>query len=278
MITKEDLENNHDFDAAEDLVEDALKRALSSPEALLCFMGRYTSWNGFFGSGVATLAGKIGRARGLFHSSEQPIHALADRSVHVASFFFDAAVDEFNDSSTPHRDTHRTLAQACIAGVVGWARTQGSVRDDDAVNALLSAPLWLAALHDRVAIGYGAASPDDLANIFRAMGYHLGSEVLADREFSLIDDGMREHTPEVVDYLEREVITLAGEQHNAYHWLGIHSGHGGAVEWDHFKWAVQGVDRGFRYTDPALHEDLRAQLHLGFTDFARDHRVFFENA
>ena len=56
-----------------------------------------------------------------------------------------------------------------------------------------------------------------------------------------------------------------------------YSGRGGGVECDHFEWAVQGVERGFKYTAPALHEELRAQLHLGFADFSRDHRLFFEN-
>lgn len=276
MITREELENHHDFDAAEDLVDAALDKAFGSREQLLRFMGRYTSWNGFFGSGVATLAGKVGRSRGLFASPDQPIHALADRSVHVASFFFDAARDEFDDTSTAHRDTHRTLAQATVAGLVAWTREECALSDDD-INALLNDPLWLRALHDRVAIGYGAASPDDLPNVFRAMGYHLGSEVLADREFSLIDEGLRARMPGLVAFLRTRRVLLAGEEHDAYHWLGIHSGHGGGVEEDHFAWAVQGVERGYRYTDSALHPLIQDQLHLGFGDFARDHRIFFEN-
>lgn len=275
-MTREELEANHDFDAAEGLVDDAIQRAFSNREQLLLFIGRYTSWNGFFGSGVATLAGKVGRARGVFRSQNQAIDQLADRSVHVASFFFDAARDEFDDTSTPHRDTHRSLAQACVGGLINWVRQERTMSDAD-VNTLLQDPMWLSALHDRVAVGYGAASPDDLPNIFRAMGYHLGSEVLADREFSLIDEGLRTKAADAHAFLKTQTILLAEEQHDAYHWLAIHSGHGGGVECDHFEWAVQGVERGFKYTDPSLHEQLRAQVHLGFADFSRDHRLFFEN-
>ena len=42
---------------------------------------------------------------------------LADRAAEVASDFFYAAIDEFDDRSTPWRDTHRTLAQATLKGV-----------------------------------------------------------------------------------------------------------------------------------------------------------------
>lgn len=271
MITLSDLQASHDFSTSHQAVEEALGHAMRSHHGLLRFVGRYTSWNGFFGSGVATLAGKIGRSRGAFLDPAQPVLALADRSVFVGSFFFDAARDEFDDSSTEHRDTHRCLAQSFVAGLARFARLQ----DPQALNALLADPLWLSTLQQRVAMGYGAGSPDSAGSIFRAMGYHLGSEVLADQEFSLIDKALRHSDPELVGFLEQERFEIAGVAHSCYHWLGIHSGHGGGVEHDHFEWAVQGVEKAFAYSPSSDHPALREQILRGFGDFARDHAEFF---
>ncbi|MED5372139.1 MAG: hypothetical protein VX899_14065 [Myxococcota bacterium] len=271
MITLADLQSAHDFSSSQAAVEQAVGQGMRSRSALLQFVGRYTSWNGFFGSGVATLAGKIGRSRRIFTDPAEPIHALADRSVLVGSFFFDAARDEFDDSSTEHRDTHRCLAQAFVAGI---ARSMHK-RDPAELNSLLADPVWLLPLQHRVAQGYGATSPDDAPHIFRSMGYHLGSEVLADQEFSLIDNALRHSDPELVEEMESGTYNIGGREHACYHWLGIHSGHGGGVEHDHFEWAVQGVQRAFDYTPTEQHAALRQQVLLGFGDFARDHAEFF---
>ena len=272
VIHKKDLADRHDFEASGQSVESALSRAMRSHRSLLRFLGRYTSWNGYFGSGVATLAGKVGRCRNTFLDPEQPILHLADRSVFVASFFFDAARDEFDDRSTEHRDTHRCLAQALVGGVVAYA----GLDDAEEVNELLAEPSWLRTLQDRVALGYGARSEDHAPMLFRSMGYHLGSEVLADEEFSRIDAALREADPALVQHLEGYELEIAGKKHNAYRWLSAHSGHGSAVEWDHFKWAVEGVELAFRYTPPERRAEFRQQVLLGFDDFARDHAEFFQ--
>jgi len=271
-ISLTDLQDRHDFGASRAQVASAVAVALAEPEGLTRFMARWTSWNGMFGSAVAALAAKIGRSRGLFLDRHEPIQQFADRSVFVGSFFFDAARDEFDDRDTVHRDTHRCLAQATLAGLLRFQERT----DTAAINALIADPPWLGDLRDGVARGYGAFSDDTSQNIFRAMGYHLGSEVLADEEFSMLDDALRTQAPELVAFLSETVIELVGRPHNAYQWIKVHSGHGGGVEADHFDWAVKGVRRGFQFSDPALHEDLKAAVFGGFADFARDHALFFE--
>jgi len=277
-INVEQLRRLRDFGAADALVARALEAASQSPESLLRFLGRYASWNGFFGSGVAALAAKIGRSRSLFIDPNEPIEQLADRSVLVASFFFDAARDEFDDRDTAHRDTHRCLAQALLKGTLSYfAQRDAALKDVQHVNALLSPPLWLRALSVRVAQSYGAGSLDDATLVFRAMGYHLGSEVLADREFSLIDEALRTHHAELSEYLRSAKVDIAGQEHVAYQWVAIHSGHGAAVEADHFEWATRGARLALSYLPTHDVAGLSHQLHLGFLDFARDHQEFFEN-
>ncbi len=274
-ITQERLQSLVDFREDALLIRHALQDALQAPEPerLVRFFARYTSWNGFFGAGVATLAGKIGRARGLFMDPEEPLASAADRSVLVASYFFDAARDEFDDHGSPERDPHRSLAQAFLK-----ALTQIRVPNlsTDRHNQLMADPFWLTALNKAVAFGYGTHRPDDLSTLFSAMGYHLGSELLADREFSIIDRILRNGSG-IADQLRATTVRIGPEQHNAYVWVQIHSRSGGAAEADHFAWATQGVNLAFQYVDPALHADLQREVELGFLDFAHDQREFFAN-
>lgn len=276
-INRGELETLVNFSAHERMVYEAIATALADPIGRLRFLGRYTSWNGLFGSGVAALAGKIGRSRRLFLDADEPVEALADRSVYVGSFFFDAARDEFDDHESVHRDTHRCLAQATLKGLleIEGAHLPALV-DSRGVNALLAEPDWLQALNVRVAQGYGVGSADDLEAIFAAIGYHLGSELLADREFSIIDETLRHAAPELVQQLLMKRVTIAGQEHVAYHWIAIHSGHGGAAEADHFEWATQGARLALRFTPEAGHAALKQRLTQGFIAFAHDHRRFFE--
>lgn len=277
-ITKEELRELVDFAAIEAGVCAALETATATPQRVLRFLSSYAYWNGWFGSGVATLSGKIGRSRALFVDAREPVLQLADRSVLVASHFFDAARDEFDDRDTPHRDTHRCLAQATLKGTLDYfAAQQPGLSDAATVNALLQPAPWLEALGARVAHGYGAGTLDDLAGNLRAMGYHLGSEILADREFSLIDQLLTERQPALVAALQKSSVRIADEEHVAYQWIRIHSGHGGGVEADHFAWATRGVRLCLSLLLPAQQGFARRQLHLGFIDFSRDHREFFEN-
>lgn len=276
-ISRGELETLVNFSAHERMVHEAITGALADTLQRLRFLGRYTSWNGLFGSGVAALAGKIGRSRRLFLDPEEPIEALADRSVYVGSFFFDAARDEFDDHESVHRDTHRCLAQATLKGLLEIeAAHTPMLADRGSVNTLLAEPDWLQELNTRVAQGYGVGSADDLPAIFRAIGYHLGSELLADREFSIIDEAMRHAAPELTQQLLMKRVAIAGQEHVAYHWISIHSGHGGGAEADHFEWATQGARLALRFTPAADHAVLKQQLIQGFVAFAHDHRRFFE--
>ncbi len=265
------------FDAARQRVEGALLQAgQEGPQGLLRFFVRYTSWNGFFGSGVASLSGKIGRSRAVFIDPAETVALLGDRSVFVASFFFDAARDEFDDRDTVYRDTHRCLAQATLGGILQFAQKKGYAADAGEINKLLCEPKWLQKLNRKVARGYGSGSEDTRKAIMAAIGYHLGSEILADREFSLIDEYMRNEQKALTAYMKKTKISIAGQNHVAYQWIRIHSGHGGAAEADHFEWATKGAKLAFNFSPHKHHAAMRASLDQGFQTFAKNHQTFFE--
>ena len=177
IITQDDLQQLADFEQAQARVKKALKLAGDEGAVgLLRFFARYTSWNGFFGSGVASLSGKIGRSRTMFVDQSVPERLLNDRSVFIASFFFDAARDEFDDRDTEYRDTHRCLAQATLAGILRYARQQGYTATTTELNKLLNEPAWLKTLNAKVAQGYGNGSEDNRDAIMAAIGYHLAQK------------------------------------------------------------------------------------------------------
>ncbi len=237
---------------------------------LLRFFLHYASWNGSFANGVAALTSLIGRQRGLFREAGFP-QAVADRSNFVASFFFDAARDEYDDHINPQRDSHRCMAQASLIAMKDFFGLPDALLDE-------SEPDEVRALNHGVLVGYTGLEHERqgaLAQTFAAMGYHLGSELLADAEFSLIDEHMRAHRQALVQHLMRSTVTLAGATHRCYAWVGVHSGHGGGVEADHFEHAAHGARSALAYAPAGTVDEALAALAAGFRRFDQDHSRFF---
>ena len=258
-----------DCDAANLRVQNRLAK-MHSGEDVLRFFTQYAAWNGHFANGVAALASLIGDNRGHF---QEPgfARAVADRSNYVASFIFDAARDEYDDHINPMRDTHRCMAQASL---ISMARFYGL--GDEVLNE--PDPRALSEVCDGVMFGYRGrhhTGAGVVGEIFAGIGYHLGSELLADREFSLIDEHLRGQRNDLVQHLLRSTVELAGGTHRCYAWVGVHSGHGGGVEADHFDYAVAGAKAGLKFLVGATQADAVAALGSGFRAFAEDHRKFF---
>ena len=258
-----------DFCAVEQRVRRRLSR-LSDGQDVLRFFIHYASWNGCFANGVAALTSLLGNSRDLFREAGFA-RAVADRSNFVASFFFDAARDEYDDHINPARDSHRCMAQASLIGMQDFFGLGPALLDE-------AEPAELGTVNEGVIAGYtGRACADSgrVGQAFSAMGYHLGSELLADREFSLIDEHLRQHQVDLVQYLMRSSVALAGGTHRCYAWVGVHSGHGGAVEADHFDHAAQGARHAFEYLAAGSASQAMQALIAGFRAFDEDHARFF---
>jgi len=258
-----------DFGGASRRVSARLE-AIEGGEQLTRFFVHYAAWNGRFANGVSALVSLIGDSRELFQEAGFP-RAVADRSNYIASYIFDAARDEYNDHINPIRDTHRCMAQASLISMARFYDLGESVLDE-------ADPPALAAVNDAVLPGYTGeprAGSGRVERLFYGLGYHLGSELLADREFSLIDEYLRSRQPELVHHLMRSTIELAGGKHRCYAWVGVHSGHGGGVEADHFEYALAGARAALRYLVAADHRAAIAALTEGFVAFERDHARFF---
>ena len=232
----------------------------TEPGRFLSVLGRYVQFNSAFGPGLANLAGEIAARQGLFRDPAEPVKILADRAAEVGSDFFYAAIDEFDDRATHWRDTHRTLAQATVKGAGSFfglspAQLDKAIRINPATEAAMA----------RVHEGYGLGERLGEERLFGAMGFHVGSEVLADREFLIIDEVLRERRPDLVSALRSMKVEILGERHDAYYWVHIHTG----VEAEHFDAALRGVNKALEFyagsDEPAR---VKGWILAGFSRFA----------
>ena len=251
---------------------DALGRAIAAagePAALLSVVGRYVQFNSAFGPGLANLAGEIAARQGLFRDPDEPLRLAADRAAEVASDFFYAAIDEFDDRLTPWRDTHRTLAQATLKAMgAHFGYSPAQLNDVIRINAGTEKAMA------RVWEGYGVGAALDERRLFGAMGFHAGSEVLADAEFNVLDAGLRERHPAVVAALKKTKIPVGGQEHDAWYWVRIHT----SVEADHFDAALKGVNGALRYyAGKEEPEAVRGYILEGFRAFADVQRAFMDD-
>lgn len=248
---------------------DQTVRQIERGEELLRVVSRYIQFNSIFGSGVANLAGEVGARQELFRDGGEAVAAMADRSVEVAAAIFYAAIDEFGGSQTLHRATHRTLAQATLRATGDFL---GCELAD--FNRLLSPHEATLKAIGRVCAGYGLNRALTEPQLFRAIGFHIGSEALADEEFNLLDRALHDEHAELVDYLKRTKITINGTQNAAYRWIYIHT----SVEADHFGAAVVSANLALRYyAGTASKAQVKDWILEGVREFAATQTQFMES-
>ncbi len=259
-IGREDLAPVLDVHPGNEALRAAFRGA-GDPAAFLCVLGRYVQFNSAFGPGLSNLAGEIAARQGLFRDESEPVRILADRAAEVGADFFYAAIDEFDDRATTWRDTHRTLAQATVKGAgafFGYTPEQ--------LNTVLRINPATEEAMRRVWHGYGIGERLPEPRLFSAMGFHVGSEILADREFLIIDQLLKERRPDLVAHLSSTKVEILGQKHDAYYWIHIHTG----VEAEHFDAALHGVNSALRFYagahDPA---EVKGWILGGFASFAR---------
>lgn len=218
---------------------------------------------------MANLAGEIAVRPNLFLDPDEPIRNLADRATHVAADIFYACIDEFYDRSTPRRDTHRTFAQATLKGL-----GQYYMIDNTTLNDLIQPTPDLLQDIQRICDGYALNHVLDEADILRAIGFHAGSEILADEEFRILDAFLKARYPDVVTYLENHAVAIGDVTRPAYHWIKIHT----SVEADHFQFAMQGANDALRYyAGMQSLTSVKQQILDGFAQFANIQTAFMQH-
>jgi hypothetical protein len=242
--------------------EDVLRTAESSD--LPRVLARYIHFNSVFGSGVAQLAGAIGSRPDLFRDSSEPVDLLADRSSEVAAKIFFAAIDEFGDHSAMRRGTHRCLAQTTLRAVAAFGGCE-DMNGAGFINKTTEAAMA------RVRGGYVVNQFPRHDALLRAIGFHIGSETLADGEFCALDRILRERFPELVEALE-DKKWQAGPP--PYFWIQIHT----TAEAEHSMAAFDAANLAIRYyAGPGGAGAAREWIVQGIHEFAAVQTEFMQD-
>jgi hypothetical protein len=249
---------------------DFLRGVLSEVESadeLIRFVHRYTVFNGDFAAGVASLAGAFHVRQDLFRADDEAIPSCADRSADVASYIFFAAEDEYSVRGGGPRWTHRGLGQVVLRETLVYfglspERFAGEFNLGPTMQGIL------AETHS----GYRVGEVPTEEQLFAALGFHIGAELLADVEFNVIHEHLVEHHRGYVDHL---LATDIGHGLNAYHWVQLHT----SVEAEHFDAAVVSADKALEYyAGPRDAREAADEIVTGFEAFLGLQRRFFANA
>jgi hypothetical protein len=218
-ITQKNLSNILGSHQGNTLLVQALERA-QNPTSLLRFLTEYISFNSVFGSCVAILSGTIGLRQDIFRDPDDLQGALADRSAMVAAKIFYAAIDEFCGERCLM--DHRSMAQKTLRSSAQFFQaTTTPTHIKDSINEVIR--------------GYGVGMTEKSEKaIFSGIGFHIGSEILADQEFKIIDEHLRARHVDLVEHLEKE---------GSYVWIQVHT----MVEIEHFDAALEAANMALRY-------------------------------
>ena len=225
-------------------------------EDFLRVLANYVEFNSVFGGGVLNLAGEVAVRQDIFRDTNISV-VLGDRSFVIAKGIFYAAIDELGDRNTPHKKTHRQLAQETLAETASFLGYDVRALD------LMVHPITYEAMQ-KVKDGYGLNQPMDATKLFKAMGFHLGSERLADDEFCILDNYLHLRRRDLVYHLSRI---------DSYYWIKVHT----TVEAEHFDAGLKAANSAlFFYAEKEGRNRMKDAILTGFKEFAQVQEDFMK--
>ena len=260
-----------DFEQIESTVTSTLRLVIKDPVSLYLFFQRYSHFNGYASAMIARLASTIGLSRYTFSNPEMIVKEESDRGMDIAALVMSAAADE-GANGTP---VHRALAQLTVRTVGDYANLNDTER-----NEFANVPDWLKQIVREVMSIY-EGKIDDEASMVKAMGFHMASEMLGDREYALLDMVVRHENKGIGfdRYLKQKAkpALINDHRYTPWSWVVIHSKHDGTgVEAEHSEFAVNALNMAVRYGS-ASEKQMKAWAEEGFHAFVElQQRLFRE--
>ena len=233
--------------------------SIASDGALLRFLHRFVLFNDALAARVPFLVGLIHLTPNLFVDPQADEDFCRQSNGRVAAYVAKAANDEYSTQDGSNL-VHQYLSQMFFRGVLGHYAIDG--RD---FNRQFPVPARLSALLDEArGTFFLERGPEQ---IFCALGFHVGLEFFAHKEFNLVDAYLRTRHRSLVTSLERD-----GGAGAAYQWLAIHT----VVEIAHYRAGLEALDAAVAYyydRDRAPH--MRSRIEDGFAAFVDlQHRYY----
>lgn len=269
-FTTQTFEDLFDRQANYDNIEATVELAVLDPTKLYYFMQRYAYFNSFAGSFVARLASSIGISYQLFRQADVSVADQSDRGLEIAAKVFAATVDEHADAGA-NQVPHRTLAQSTLKAIGDYAQLS-----DAKLNEVAQTPAWMDEIISTELDGY-CGKIDDVEALATSIGFHIGSELLADREYSIIDKVVRyNHRGEGFDaWLKGKHVEVGGKSLSPWYWIVIHGKHNSAgVEAEHCQLAIDALNLFVQYC-PESSDKILKWASKGFIDFANLQQQLF---
>ncbi|WP_019508824.1 hypothetical protein [Pleurocapsa sp. PCC 7319] len=250
-----------DFEQIERTVTSTVRLAIKDPVALYLFFQRYSHFNGYASAMISRLASTIGLSRYTFSNPELIVKEEADRGMDIAAQVMSAAADE-GANGTP---VHRALAQLTVKTVGDYAELTDQER-----NTFAKIPSWLQEIVRDVISNYEGKINDEAA-LIKAMGFHMASEMLGDREYALLDMVVRYENKGIGfdRYLKQEAkpVLINDHRYTPWSWVLIHSRHDGSgVEVEHSEFAISALNMAVRYGS-ASEKQMKIWAQAGFRAF-----------
>lgn len=260
-----------DFEQIEKTVTSTVRLAVKDPVTLYLFFQRYSHFNGYASAMISRLASTIGLSRYVFSNSELLVKEEADRGMDIAAQVMSAAADE-GANNTP---VHRALAQLTVKTVGNYAELSEEER-----NQFARVPNWLEEVIRNVIFNYEGIINNE-ASMVRAMGFHMASEMLGDREYALLDMIIRYENAGIGfdRFLKQKAtpVQINNHRYTPWSWIVIHSRHDGSgVEAEHSEFAISALNMATRYGS-ASEQQMMTWAKEGFSAFVElQQRLFRE--
>jgi hypothetical protein len=212
---------------AEATNNDRLRQRLDSidtADKLLCFLQRFVVFNDALAARVPFLAGLIHLTPDLFLDEQAEEEFCRQCNGRIAAFVAEAASDEYQITERQNL-VHQYLSQQFLQGAFDHFAA-----DPTSFNRRHPLPPALRSLLGEARARFFAERT--AGQIFAALGFHVGLEVFAHQEFTLLDAWLRACHPGLVAALERD-----NGQGSAYRWLAIHT----VVEIKHYRAGLEAL-------------------------------------
>lgn len=269
MITAQSFKSSRDVPSVNAVMEAACREAVCSPKALYLFMHRFVHYGRSYSFLVPRLAGIIGSSK-LLCDPHCAIAAHAERAMDVAANVLTAALEEFRDPRT--NVSHRTLSYGLLDKLADYAGlSQTEIKD------VATSGDWLAEVLKAVNEGYDA-QPDDLSSMVRAMGFHVGAEIVGEYECSIINEVLysEQRQTQFGQFIKQNKLHFEAGSVSPWYWIVIHGTFGTkGVELKHSDGALLALNQVVQYAD-ASEAQIIEWADQGFAQFNQTQQRFFQ--